>query len=310
MKFELTILGCGSATPTLRHVATAQILDHDGHLFLIDCGEGTQLQLRKYKVKFLKINHIFISHNHGDHCLGLPGLLSSFHLLGRTKEIDIYCQKGLKEAVEFQLSISHSKLRFPINWNILDPQSHNKIYEDQKLTVHSFPLKHRVPCCGFRFSEKPKPRNIKPELIEKYQIPVARVRQIKAGLDYTLADGSVIKNETLTKKPHPSLSYAFCSDTAYDSRTAEYVNEVDLLYHESTFLEEDAERAKHTFHSTAAHAAQVAKEAQVGKLLIGHYSARYRQEEKFKKQATQVFKNVELADEGLVIAIGVNKALD
>jgi len=303
MKFDLTVLGCGSATPTLRHVSTAQILDHHGRLFLIDCGEGTQLQLRKYKIRFLKINHIFISHNHGDHCLGLPGLLSSFHLLGRTKEIDIFCQHGLKEAVELQLKISHSQLRFSINWNILNPNAHEKIYEDKKITVHSFPLKHRVPSCGFRFCEKPKLRNIKPEVIEKYAIPIARVRQIKAGMDYILPDGSIIKNEALTRDPLPVFSYAFCSDTAYDSKTADYVKGVDLLYHESTFLEEDKERAKFTFHSTAAQAAQVAKEANVGRLLLGHYSARYRKERAFEEEAKQVFENVQLADEGLVLSI-------
>ncbi|MEM9053334.1 MAG: ribonuclease Z [Bacteroidota bacterium] len=306
MKFELTILGCGSATPTLRHGSTSQVLEHDSHLYLIDCGEGAQLQMRKFKIRFLKINHIFISHNHGDHCLGLPGLLSSLHLLGRTRELDIFCQSGLREAVEHQLKISHSRLRFPINWHVLNPDEKELIYENKKIEVHSFPLKHRVPCCGFRFSEKEKLRNIKAELIEQYNIPVPRIRQIKAGSDYQIEDGTIIKNEELTFGPEPPLSYAFCSDTAYDARTADYVRNVDLLYHESTFLDEDLDRAEFTCHSTATHAAQVAKEGNAGKLLLGHYSARYRDDGPFEEEAKRVFDNVQLGDEGLVLTVGDN----
>ena len=303
MKFEVTILGCGSATPTLRHGPTSQLLEHDSHLFLIDCGEGTQLQLRRFKIRFAKINHIFISHNHGDHCLGLPGLISTLHLLGRNRALFVYCQDGLKEAVEQQLKISHSRLRFEINWHTLDSTEKRLIFENKKLEVFSFPLSHRVPCCGFLFAEKPKPRNIKSEYITKYNIPVARIRQIKAGSDYTLEDGTVISNSELTYQAEPAASYAFCSDTAYLTRTAEFIRSVDLLYHESTFLESEIERAEFTFHSTAKQAAQVAKEAKAKKLVLGHYSARYRDMQAFKDEAMQVFSHVELADEGMTIPV-------
>lgn len=303
MKFEVTILGCGSATPTLRHGPTSQLLEHDSKLFLIDCGEGTQLQLRRFKIRFAKINHIFISHNHGDHCLGLPGLISTLHLLGRNRPLHVYCQEGLNEAIEQQLKISHSKLRFEVNWHILNPEEKVLIFENKKLRVFSFPLDHRVPCCGFLFAEKPKLRNIKPECIAKYDISVARIRQIKAGSDYTLEDGTIIPNAELTCPPETPMSYAFCSDTAYQKRTAEYVNGVNLLYHESTFLEEDLERAEFTSHSTASQAAAVATEADAEKLLLGHYSARYRDMDLFLHEAERVFPNVELTDEGLVFPV-------
>ncbi|HKK40035.1 MAG TPA: ribonuclease Z [Cryomorphaceae bacterium] len=303
MKFEVTILGCGSATPTLRHGPTSQLLEHDSHLFLIDCGEGTQLQLRRFKIRFAKINHIFISHNHGDHCLGLPGLISTLHLLGRNRPLNVYSQEGLREAVEHQLKISHSRLRFEINWNILNPEEKSLIFENKKLQVFSFPLSHRVPCCGFLFAEKPKSRNIKPECITKYDIPVARIRQIKAGSDYTLKDGTVISNSELTYRPEPPTSYAFCSDTAYQKRTADFIQGVNLLYHESTFLEADIERAQFTFHSTAKQAAQVAKEANAKKLLLGHYSARYREMQPFLDEAREHFDHAELADEGMVVPV-------
>jgi ribonuclease Z len=303
MKFEVTILGCGSATPTLRHVPTSQLLEHDNHLFLIDCGEGTQLQLRRFKIRFAKINHIFISHNHGDHCLGLPGLISTLHLLGRNRPLHVYCQEGLNEAIEQQLRISHSRLRFEVKWHILNPNEKVLIFENKKLEVFAFPLDHRVPCCGFLFAEKPRLRNIKPECITKYGISVARIRQIKSGSDYTLEDGTIIPNAELTFTPEPPMSYAFCSDTAYQKKTAEYVRGVDLLYHESTFLEEDLERAQFTSHSTASQAATVAKEARAKKLLLGHYSARYRDMEPFLQEAQEVFPEVELADEGLVIPV-------
>lgn len=303
MKFEVTILGCGSATPTLRHGPTSQLLEHDNHYFLIDCGEGTQLQLRRFKIRFLKINHIFISHNHGDHCLGLPGLISTLHLLGRTRPLEVFAQEGLKEAIEHQLKISHSRLRFDVRWRNLNPNQKTLIFENKKLEVFSFPLNHRVPCCGFLFAEKAKVRNIKPEYISKYNIPVVRIRQIKTGSDYTSEDGTVISNDELTYSPEPPLSYAFCSDTAYQKQISDSVQGVDLLYHESTFLEEDNERAQFTFHSTASQAARVAIEANAGKLLLGHYSARYRDMEPFLKEAMEIFSNVELADEGLVVPV-------
>jgi ribonuclease Z len=303
MKFELTILGCGSATPTVKHGPTSQLLEYEGHFFLVDCGEGAQLRLRQYKIKFQKINHIFISHNHGDHFLGLPGLISTMHLLGRTNALHVYAQEGLKEAVEYQLKISHSKLRFELIWTILNPAEKEKIYEDKNLEIFSFPLNHRIECCGFLFAEKEKPRNIKPEFVEQYGIPVPRIRQIKGGSDYTLEDGTVIDNDTLTTPPDPPRAYAYCSDTAFAEKTIEYVKGVDLLYHETTFLKSEAARAGETFHSTTIDAANVAKKAGVGRLLIGHYSARYRYDEPFVAEAREIFKNTELTDEGKVFPV-------
>jgi len=304
MRFEVTILGCGSATPTVKHLPTSQFLEHDSHFFLIDCGEGAQLQMKRYGLKFQKINHIFISHNHGDHFLGLPGLISTMHLLGREKPLHIYAQPGLKEAVEHQLLISHSKLRFQLIWHHPDPTGMHKIFEDKKLEVHSFPLNHRIACCGFLFLEKKKLRNIKREYIEKYNIPVPRIKQIKQGSDYTTQRGEVIPNEELTLDPDQPRSYAFCSDTAYAKETSQYVKGVDMLYHESTFRKADASRALETYHSTTLQAAQVAREAGVKKLLLGHYSARYRKDEPFLDEAKSVFENTELTNEGDVFAIG------
>lgn len=303
MKFELTILGCGSATPTLKHVPTSQLIEHDSHFFLVDCGEGTQLQLRRFGLKFQKINHIFISHNHGDHFLGLPGLISTMHLLGRTNPLYIFAQKGLKEAVEHQLRISHSLLRFDLVWSHPDPERMERIYENKKLEVFSFPLNHRIPCCGFLFKEKEKLRNIKVEYVEKYDIPVARIRQIKSGADYKTKEGKVISNKELTLEPNRPLSYAFCSDTAYQKETAEYVRGVDLLYHESTFRKAETSRAKETFHSTTHEAARVAKDAGAGKLILGHFSARYKQDGPFLEEAKEVFDRIELADEGKVFPV-------
>lgn len=303
MKFEVTILGCGSATPTLRHWPTSQLVNHNEHYFLFDCGEGAQLQLRRYNIKFQRINHVFITHLHGDHCLGLPGLLSTMHLLGRTKDLHIYSNAALQEAIEIQLRVSHSRLRFQLQWHSLSYDEPQIIMENDKLQVKSFPLNHRVPCCGFVISEKPKPRNIIPEMIEKYTIPFVRIRQIKTGADYILSDGTVIPNADLTLDPADPKAYAFCTDTAFAQKTIDAVRGVDLLYHEATFLERDRQRAYDTFHSTASDAARVAKEAGVGKLIIGHYSARYHDLNPFLDEAKAVFEPVMLANEGVCIKV-------
>ncbi len=303
MKFEITILGCGSATPTLRHWPTSQLVNHDEHYFLFDCGEGAQLQLRRYNIKFQRINHIFITHLHGDHCLGLPGLLSTMHLLGRTKDLHIYANAALQEAIELQLKVSYSRLRFKLVWYALSYDVPEIIMENAKLEVMSYPLNHRVPCCGFKISEKPKPRNILPECIEAYNIPVSRIRQIKAGADYVLEDGTVIPNSQMTKAPSEPKAYAICTDTAFAEKTIEAVKGVDLLYHESTFIEKDRQRAYDTFHSTATDAARVAKQAGAGKLILGHYSARYNDLSPFLEEASQIFSPVVLANEGLQIKV-------
>ncbi|MCA1763706.1 MAG: ribonuclease Z [Flavobacteriales bacterium] len=277
MKFEVTVLGCGSATPTLRHNPTAQLVNHEEHYFLLDCGEGTQLQLRRFGMKFQRINHIFITHLHGDHYFGLPGLLSTMHLLGRTTDIHIYCRDELQEAMNMQLQISGSRLRFKTIWHPLNHTSREVIYENPRLVIESFPLKHRIPACGFRISEKPRQRNILPEMVKKYNIPIPRIRQIKAGADYQLEDGTVLGNKSLTKDPPASRSYAYCTDTAYMPETAENVEGADLLYHEST--------------------------GKVGRLMLGHYSARYREIGKFAEEAQAVFPNTILGEEGLTVAV-------
>ncbi len=304
MKFELTILGCGSATPTLRYSPTSQLLEHEGHHYLIDCGEGTQLQLRRYKIKFQRINHIFISHLHGDHYFGLPGLLSTLHLLGRTNPLTIYAHPDLQDVIMQQLHVSQSYLRFPLHWVALDYDGLNPLLSNDLMEVSSFPLSHRIPTCGFVFREKPKPRNIIAASIEKYKIPVARIRQIKAGSDYTLEDGALIPNAEITTDPPPSRAYAYCSDTAAIESTAVFAKDVDLMYHESTFLQKDKKRAKETYHSTARQAAEVAVNAGAKKLLLGHFSARYRGVTSFLKEAKDVHPRVELAVEGKAYPIG------
>jgi ribonuclease Z len=303
MKFEVTILGCGSATPTVRHSPSAQLVNCEEQFYLVDCGEGTQLQLRRFRLKFQRINHIFISHLHGDHYFGLPGLLSTLHLLGRTKPVHIYAHPDLAEAVALELKISQSRLRFPLHWHALEYDGMHSILENEHLEVLSFPLSHRIPTCGFIFREKPKQRNMIPERIVEFKIPVARIRQIKAGSDYTLPDGKVIPNAELTTAPDTPKSFAYCSDTAFREATAAFVKGVDLLYHESTFLAEDLKRAKETYHSTASQAAQVAALAGVGRLVLGHYSARYRNIDRFLDEAKEVFPNAMLGEEGLTIPV-------
>ena len=303
MKFEVLILGCGSATPTLKHNPTSQLINHDEHYFLFDCGEGTQLQLRRYKVKFQRIKHIFITHLHGDHYLGLPGLISTMHLLGRTTDLHIYAHSDLKEATEVQLRISHSRLRFKVVWHALEYDGLKTLFENKKLSIKSFPLLHGVETCGFKITEREKPRNIRRECIEKYNIPIPRIKQIKEGADYKLSDGTVIPNTELTTDPPETRSYAFCTDTAYAKSTSEFVKGVDLLYHEATFRKKESERAATTLHSTTLDAALVAKEANASRLVLGHYSARYKKDDPFLQEASSIFKNVILADEGLRISV-------
>lgn len=303
MKFEITILGCGSATPTMKHGPTAQILNHHEQYFLFDCGEGTQLQLRRFNIKFQRINHIFITHLHGDHCLGLPGLISTMNLLGRTNDLHIYIEESFREALELQLKVSYSRLRFNLVWHPLTYDKPQVIFENKKIQIESIPLHHGIPCCGFRINEKPLPRNMIPEMIDKYNIPFVRIRQIKQGADFVLPDGSVIPNDELTIAPEPPASYAFCTDTAFSEKTIAGVKGIDVLYHESTFLEAQRNRAKETFHSTAKDAATVALRAEAKHLVLGHYSARYADVDGFVEEASSIFPSVIAADEGLKINV-------
>lgn len=301
--FELLVLGSSSASPTADRNQTAQLLNISERFFLIDCGEATQIQLRKFKAKFQKVDHVFISHLHGDHFFGLPGYLSSMHLLGRQQEINIYCPKELKGIIDAIHQISETKLNYPVKWHFTNNEQQNLLFEDDKVEVYSFPLKHRIYCTGFLFKEKPFPRKIDKYLMEKFDVSTADVNLLRAGHDVTNNKGEIIKNEAVTIDPPKHRSYAFCSDTIYDESIVKYISGVDLLYHESTFLDDKIDRAKQTFHSTAKQAANIAKLAKAKKLLLGHYSARYGHLEQFKTEASEVFDNCHLSVEGETIHV-------
>ncbi|SHE31852.1 RNAse Z [Mariniphaga anaerophila] len=291
MAFELTILGSSSATPTSERYPTAQVLNASGRFFLIDCGEGTQIQIRRQKIGFGKINHIFISHLHGDHFYGLIGLISTFNLLGLTRDIHIYSPSQLKDIIQPQLDFLKGDLRFNVIFHPLNFKKPQLIFEDKKIEVISFPLKHSINCCGFLFREKQKEANIKKEYIRQYQIPIAQIKDIKQGADFVAANGEVILNSLLTTPPPTPLSYAFCSDTAFHPPIADVIKNVDLLYHEATFTEELREWANKTYHSTALDAAKMAKMTNAGELIIGHFSSRYKEVEPFLNEAQTVFSN-------------------
>lgn len=302
-RFEVTILGSSSATPTSRRFPTAQLLNVSERFFLIDCGEGAQIQLRRYKIRFQRINHIFISHLHGDHYLGLMGLISSMHLLGRKKELVIYAPKGLQEIVDIQLRISATALNYPVKWVELNPQVPEMIYEDSQITVTTVILNHRIPCCGFLFREKGKMLSLVKEKIAEDQVPVEAFYFLKSGKDFTDENGRLYRFRDYTLPQEHARSYAFCSDTRYDLRVAEQIKNVDLLYHEATFLHELLDRAEKTAHSTAKEAGMIAKISGVKKLLIGHFSVRYNDMEPLLNEAKTEFMHTELAEEGKIFSI-------
>ncbi len=291
MSFELVVLGAASATPTSNSYTTSQLLKMREHYFLIDCGEGAQKQLRRSKTKFSRINTIFISHLHGDHFFGLVGLLSSFHLLGRTTPLTIYGPPKLKEIILAQFRAAGTFTGYPISFVVTQHKVPQVILETENYTVSSFPLKHRIATTGFKFEEKPQKRGLNKERADELNIPICDYHWIKEGKDWTADDGKVIPNDEITFDAPKPLSYAFASDTMYVPETAKYVKEVTLLYHESTFCEDKLERAKQTMHATAVEAATVAKEAQASHLMIGHFSARYRNLDQFETEAKTVFKN-------------------
>lgn len=302
MSFKLTILGSNSATPTSQRFTTAQLLNANERYFLIDCGEGTQIQLRRCSIKFGRINNIFISHLHGDHFYGLFGLLASFSLLGRKASINIYAHKDLEKIISPLLNYHANHISYQINFIALETGK-NLIFEDKKMEVYSFPLKHRIKTWGFLFIEKEKEFNIKKTAIAKYELSIQEIVQIKKGSDLTLENGDVIPNSELTIPPAPPLSYAFCSDTAYYESVIEHIKGVDLLYHEATFSEEHKSRAKETGHSTAKQAATIAQKANVGKLLLGHYSGRHKDNSILLDEAKTIFENTELCEEGDVFEV-------
>lgn len=296
--FELTILGCSSATPTSSRHPTAQIINYSEKYFLIDCGEATQIQLRKFKFKIQRIDHIFVSHLHGDHYLGLPGLLGTMHLLGREKEIHIYSPPGLKEIINIGHYYSKTFLKYNIVFHTIDEQSETRLYEDDKLSVDIIPMSHRIPCYGFLFREKKRLKNISKEKIDKYGIPLQDILSIKEGKDFVSSTGAIIPNSELTSEPVPPRTYAYCSDTIYNESYIDPIKNADLLYHEATFSSELENRAKETFHCTAKEAGTIALHANVKKLIIGHFSARYHDLSLLLSEAKEIFHNTVLAEEG------------
>jgi ribonuclease Z len=297
---KLTILGCYAATPRTITNPTSQVLEIRNRMFLIDCGEGTQVQLRKNKLKFSKINHIFISHLHGDHFYGLVGLISTFMLLNRQTDLHVYGPKGIKEIILLQLRYSNSYTGYNLYFHELDSKESEVVYEDEKVLVKTIPLKHRIYTNGYLFQEKAKERKLNIEVVENHNIDIAYYRKIKYGGDITLPDGTVISNEDLTFDPEPAKSYAFCSDTMYDETIIPIIEHCDILYHETTFLESEAEKATSTMHATAKQAASIAFKANVKQLILGHYSTRYANIELFKEEALTIFPNVLLADDGRI----------
>lgn len=300
---KLQILGCYAATPRTLTNPTSQVLEIKNHLFLIDCGEGTQVQLRKNKIKFSRINHIFISHLHGDHFFGLPGLISTFRLLGRDKEMHIYGPKGIKEAITLLMKLGDSWTNYQLVFHVLTSKEAEVVFEDDKVTVETIPLKHRVYTNGFLFREKLGARKLNIDAVSEYKIDKCYFQNIKNGKDITLDDGSVIPNKKITYDPPSPKSYAYCSDTGFYPEIISQIRNVDVLYHESTFLESEAHLSIKTKHATSKEAATIAKNAEVGKLILGHYSTRYKTIDLFREEALEIFSNVELADDGKVFEL-------
>jgi ribonuclease Z len=302
LTFDITILGCGAATPTSKHNPSAQVVNLHDKLFLVDCGEGTQMQMRKFKVRFQRINHIFISHLHGDHYLGLMGFISSMHLLGRQTPLHLYGPADLKDIVDLSLRVSQTFLEYPLIFHATTAEGKQLLFEDKTLLVYSVPLKHRIFCCGFQFVEKDRLPKVSKEAIAKYKLVPSQILELKKGKDIEV-DGQLIKNEEICTPAAPARSYAYCSDTAYYEPLINMLQGTTLIYHESTFLEEEKERAKATFHSTAMQAAKMATKCNAKMLMLGHFSSRYSNDEEFKQQAQQEFPHVMLADEGMVVTL-------
>src|SRR5574344_347711 len=302
-KFEVHILGCGSALPTLHHNATSQVVCVRNKMLMIDCGEGTQMQLRKSRVKFTDINNIFISHLHGDHCYGLVGLISTFGLLGRIAPLFVYATEEFGPVLEMLLNTFCTNLSFKVVFKPINTKKSEVLYEDRSLTVTTIPLNHRIPCCGFLIKEKPTLPHIRRDMIDFYNIPLWAINNIKAGRDWITPEGETIPYTKLTTPGSGSRAFAYCSDTAYLPSLHKLIEGATTLYHESTYGEDNVVNAKKYYHSTAKQAAKVAKAAKVDKLIIGHYSSRYKDEEILLDEAKSVFKNTFLAEENAVFDV-------
>jgi len=302
-RFDVNILGCGSALPTTRHFLSSQVINLREKLYMIDCGEGTQLRFRTMKLNFNRLNHIFLSHLHGDHCFGLPGLISTLGLLGRTADLHIYALPDAEKVFQPLLDYFCKQLPYKVFFHSFNPSKHELIFEDRTLNVYSIPLKHRVPSAGFLFEEKPKNAHIIREMTDFYQVPTFQMNAIKNGADFITPEGETIPNNRLTRPADPPKKYAYCSDTAYYEKIIPIIEGVDLLYHEATFSEKDLARAKETHHSSAKQAAMIAKAAGVKKLMLGHFSARYPNEEVLLREAQTIFPNTILAEEKKVMKV-------
>ena len=302
-KFALHILGCGSATPTTKHFPSSQVMNVREKLYMIDCGEGAQLQLRRSQLKFSRLSTIFISHLHGDHFYGLIGLISTFNLHGRTAQLHVYSPPGLEAQLSPMLECMKPGMTYEVIFHEFQTQTPELIFEDRSLTVETIPLRHCVPTCGFLFREKPLQRHILREMTDFYGVPISWMNRLKNGEDYVSDDGMVIPNSRLTSLPSPPRSYAYCSDTAFCPAIVPQIRGVDLLFHEGTFATVDEARVKQTMHSTAAQAATIAKEAGVKRLVIGHFSARYDDETLLLDEAQAIFPDTLLARENLCIEV-------
>ncbi len=301
--FRVHILGCGSALPTLRHFPSAQVVECRGKLFMVDCGEGAQLQMRRAGLSFTKVGHIFISHLHGDHCLGLVGMLSTFGLLGRTAAMNVYADKALEPLLMKQLGFFSKDLGYEVHFHAIDTTQREVIYEDRSLQVETLPLQHRMPCCGFIFREKPALPHIRRDMIDCYKVPVSQIQNIKNGAGYQCADGTYVPHEKLVTPADPPRAYAYVSDTRYMPSMHEQLQGVTTLYHEATYADDNLPMAEKYHHSTAREAAQVARDAGVGQLILGHYSSRYEDENILLNEARAVFANTLLSDEMKVFDI-------
>lgn len=301
--FRVHILGCGSALPTLRHFPSSQIVEVREKLFMVDCGEGAQMQLRRCHVRFTKVGHVFISHMHGDHCFGLIGMISTFGLLGRTATLHIHANELLGDMIKRQMDLFCHDLGYEVEFHPIDATRREVIYEDRSLTVETIPLVHRLPTCGFLFREKPLLPHIRREKIDFYGIPISQIQNIKNGADWIMEDGTVIPNSQLVTPADEPRSYAYCSDTRYMPELHLQLKGVTTLYHESTYGEDNLQMAQKYNHSTARQAAVVARDAEVSQLILGHYSSRYEDENVLLEEAREVFENVRLANEMDVIDV-------
>ncbi|MEZ4936351.1 MAG: ribonuclease Z [Crocinitomicaceae bacterium] len=305
MKFTITILGSGAATPTLERYPTSQFINCNERCILIDCGEGSQIQMRRYKLKFQKIQVILISHLHGDHYFGLAGLLSSFILLGRTSKLKIICPVGLKEIILKQIEIGNTKIPFEIEFDEILLEEKTLVYEDKVLEIYAFPLNHRIPTHGFEIREKQKPRNFIPEQLNQFKISVKEIGEIKSGKPL-IRDGRVVPEDQYSLAPPPPLSYAFCSDNRIQKKQVTFVKNVTLVYHEATFIHKDKPRAKTTFHSTAKEVGECLHQSGIENILLGHFSARYKDTTTHQSECQEYIKNVFCVTDGATYEISQN----